>query len=1556
MEAAAGRPRSWALGAALAAAAVREPEAGQPAAPLSSYYDSSLWDPSQAWVQRRAYLPARRTVAASAQHKGGVASDSGDRPYPARSYPPRWHALPYDRPPYGFAGPHFGPGSARSGPTDVSQSRPLEFAGGPLSGAQSLYTPTYEMLTADGHWKAPAHAILPAPAHSGACDRAGFAKSFAEAFALPQRAIEQADPWTRAGPVWDDTLGAKLITAKGRREARLPARDALGNAESNPAHENASFPDAYSLAARARAKAVQSQGMASVRPALTTAHANASGRENKAGPEKRAHTASGRKFGFVKACDAVDTLLLDAASHDLCRACATPLLPAANFCACCGARLRAPASSAVLDKGVDDDAGGPETAPDGTDAGATTLHEARVTHPDEKRELLTHLLREPRALRDPQALAPVASAAMQAPDADAESSASDRGSGGVSPTHGIPVTPATIDAPRMPDPAAASPAAWDCPKCLTKGMPPDAVECRSCKEPRDAGQSAAGAALAAVNPTPAESAATPGDTGAGVSAADRVSTAGASPLTDSSKPTPAGPSKNGADSLVLPCLSRTDEEAIVKHGRVSGAARDLACPADAPVTPVALTSVRGFGASVSRPGELALSADGLLVFTAASLAVLQAADGRQLGFWSRHSANIIAMALDSNRQHVATAQQDAPPQGKERGQGAATIQVWSARTCELIADVERRGLEGGWPEVQALGFSGAGQLLVVLHANPLRMLVVYHWRTSCVVAKSSTLSDPREGSVFGLCCCPVDEGVDVVRFATFGIKHLRFWLLAPPAAGGRGLGGGALQTGDDGKDRCMLSEAARHQDKPVDMVVTSCEYVPNKPWLVAASMPSSVLGPEPAAAWRGGDVVTGMRNGSLCVWQQGILSQILPLANGGAVCCLRAIVQTHHHASPPEAGEHKHRKKEAKGRDGQLLERCVVGVVAGGRDGKVRVWTLADLYACKAAKVVVSVGTRAAMNINEAAAAAAAVRAQSSSDKLLPDQFSAVSMTLLRLHQKDHATASLKGPNDLMPSLREDLALTSLDVCVTSPLGLRVVVGTRAGSIYDLDIQTGGTGGREYELRRVSLSVQGAGGAAGKTLTAVALHPRKPFLVTCADDGWLRVWPLGPGGQTSCTREIELTAADGWRRHCVCLAFSPARLSSSETRAADGGGTRQEQQGKTAGAADDGAFLACGLTSGEVVVFSSSEVLDMHVLHRVRLPEASDGVFALSYSPDGSWLAAATQITQHRRGDKWVASQTCVILDANHGYSVVCRCSLQTSGEKPLAQPPPDAESPWQSGGVWEVAWKWAPYVDPDPEVSKAYRADDGAEGAGAGEGKSKRKSKRGDPSKATAQAEQTMQPILTITGSFPDREAVSHTWALGLTGRVVNARLESVRPTAQGRRVADAAASNAPQHHGHHHHRSHGHARAKAAHAQAPGPANHSALAAAAESPIASILSLSKRDEAEISKQAQSWFPPKSEGPHQGVHDPASAQEVAKAASTPARDKVLASPAGFITGRRLLRFWKSLDVPEAEAGADHVLHRHNPVLAGAALTPDGRSVLSAGASDRALLLWSCVD
>ena len=123
----------------------------------------------------------------------------------------------------------------------------------------------------------------------------------------------------------------------------------------------------------------------------------------------------------------------------------------------------------------------------------------------------------------------------------------------------------------------------------------------------------------------------------------------------------------------------------------------------------------------------------------------------------------------------------------------------------------------------------------------------------------------------------------------------------------------------------------------------------------------------------------------------------------------------------------------------------------------------------------------------------------------------------------------------------------------------------------------------------------------------------------------------------------------------------------------------------------------------------------------------------------------------------------------------------------------------------------------------------------------------------------------------------------------------------------------------------------------------------------MTSILSLSQRDEAEISKQAQSWFPPKSEGRHQRVHDPASAQEVAKAASTPpASDKVLASPAGFITGRRLLRFWKSADA--AEAGADDVLHRHNPVLAGAALTPDGRSVLSAGASDRALLLWSCVD
>jgi len=114
--------------------------------------------------------------------------------------------------------------------------------------------------------------------------------------------------------------------------------------------------------------------------------------------------------------------------------------------------------------------------------------------------------------------------------------------------------------------------------------------------------------------------------------------------------------------------------------------------------------------------------------------------------------------------------------------------------------------------------------------------------------------------------------------------------------------------------------------------------------------------------------------------------------------------------------------------------------------------------------------------------------------------------------------------------------------------------------------------------------VQGPRSAPRGKITAVTAHPGKTWFVTTADDGWLRVWAqqqhhahalaLGQPVQNShedahndswahkesrhrgasrdlrCDQEIELTGADGWRKHALCLTFSPpgARVRVRHTR------------------------------------------------------------------------------------------------------------------------------------------------------------------------------------------------------------------------------------------------------------------------------------------------------------------------------------------------------------------------------------------------------------------------
>jgi WD40 repeat protein len=299
-------------------------------------------------------------------------------------------------------------------------------------------------------------------------------------------------------------------------------------------------------------------------------------------------------------------------------------------------------------------------------------------------------------------------------------------------------------------------------------------------------------------------------------------------------------------------------------------------------------------------------------------------------------------------------------------------------------------------------------------------------------------------------------------------------------------------------------------------------------------------------------------------------------------------------------------------------------------------------------------------------------------------------------------------------------------------------------------------------VQSVRLRVQGpcsgscsSSSLGAKTITALAAHPEKPYFVSTATDGWLRVWPYAdsqyvnkrgaanrPSNISSweselkttngpqhlhCAAEIEMTAADGWRRHATCLAFSPFSRpidrpplhTPSNLKAVCHDMCHVPGESTDTDSNATVVDLACGLVSGDIVIVEVTDTMELRMHGHVRasppqsasIPgvtnaatrySASPGVYALSYSPDGRWLAAAS-------------ARLTVILDAQNHYRVLARCYYRGHTDVLVTHTHTHTHT-GDKEGQWHISWETAPSDEheqsaPSDETGAARGAVGGQEG-----------------------------------------------------------------------------------------------------------------------------------------------------------------------------------------------------------------------------------------------------
>ena len=194
--------------------------------------------------------------------------------------------------------------------------------------------------------------------------------------------------------------------------------------------------------------------------------------------------------------------------------------------------------------------------------------------------------------------------------------------------------------------------------------------------------------------------------------------------------------------------------------------------------------------------NLFFSSTGEVVYFTAAVGIVhdwQKGKTNKQRFFQSHDDDVLCLTMDPSRTYAATGQ-TAPLKLAKGVQCKPTVSVWDVNSMQELVQLEhapvKRSEESTEEEpmagVQAVAFSADGELLVSVCRNLRATVHVWRWRQAQLVCKPMESLQGTPPCVWGIAWNDSTDGGrnwrdppkdpnDAIHFATFGVKHIKFW-------------------------------------------------------------------------------------------------------------------------------------------------------------------------------------------------------------------------------------------------------------------------------------------------------------------------------------------------------------------------------------------------------------------------------------------------------------------------------------------------------------------------------------------------------------------------------------------------------------------------------------------------------------------------------------------------------------------------------------------------------------------------------------------------------------
>ncbi|MEW5309958.1 MAG: hypothetical protein WDW38_001797 [Sanguina aurantia] len=202
-----------------------------------------------------------------------------------------------------------------------------------------------------------------------------------------------------------------------------------------------------------------------------------------------------------------------------------------------------------------------------------------------------------------------------------------------------------------------------------------------------------------------------------------------------------------------------------------------------------LEFVYGYAGINTTSPNLFYAADGRVVYYIAALAVIYDPVTHLQSFFQAHDDDIHALAMHPNRTTFATGQTASAMEG--HATECPSVLVWDIKDLSAVLTRLKFPADGNPARfIAALGFSGDGTHLVVVTADNRHTVYIYLWRSRKLI-NSDVGYNGQPPSVYGVTWNNFIKdrdatGQQLVRpamFATYGVKHVKFWSQTTDSAG-----------------------------------------------------------------------------------------------------------------------------------------------------------------------------------------------------------------------------------------------------------------------------------------------------------------------------------------------------------------------------------------------------------------------------------------------------------------------------------------------------------------------------------------------------------------------------------------------------------------------------------------------------------------------------------------------------------------------------------------------------------------------------------------------------